>query len=646
MAMLLGVASLTGTLAAAPAMAQTGIVSNTGISRNESVKQGSVTLTKHDGTPNSLAAYISGKGGYTLSWKGVKTGAKLESLQIGPASSVKNGKLTTVTYTGKADKNGPITVTDKKSGKTVKTVTLSSTDVIVYKGDGGVTVSGDVTLPDTTDKPDVTDPLAKFSTAERKYLETQFFVYPSQKETTKPFDGWSPSKLVYTKVPVKDLQNIQHQAPGYSAQDAEKLFHYTIAGEDQGGALISTYYKGVKTRAGEQFDTKTITYTGRESGATVTYVWTSLDKPNTGTSDQTKPDETKPDTNKPSTTIKPGVNGTLSKNEQTVFNTIKPQLEQITSLSAFKFNAGTYEYKVSVKDFTNLTTVTNSVDAALKSAKAPFTVDKTSGYVDANGTTVDGPAKAAAYRLIVKGSESGATITYLFTKAESNEKPTPDEKPTTVTYTKYVIDLAAQNNRDARTIYASASGKAPAPFFTSKTAALAVITPGAYRLTYTASRSDDHAPALHGSFYEQSTVTSDGYISSDKTNGRDVTIVSPEFQTMFPDYKQSQDYVFKEGSFLTEVATTGTLTLTPLDQTGKPVANAETVTVGNPTTGTPDTNKVKPDDQLKPDASVSNPKSGLASTGATVLQVSLAAGLIAMTGAGVMVARHRMRDDD
>ncbi|MBW3087727.1 hypothetical protein KIH77_03120 [Bifidobacterium sp. 82T24] len=123
------------------------------------------------------------------------------------------------------------------------------------------------------------DPLAKFNDKERAYLEASYWVLPSQTDTSKGFDGWSPTKTVYTKLTATDLKGLKNSVPNYSVQDADALFHYIGAtGRDEGGAYYATYKNGKKVGLGADYDTQTVTYTGRESGATITYVFTMLDK--------------------------------------------------------------------------------------------------------------------------------------------------------------------------------------------------------------------------------------------------------------------------------------------------------------------------------------------------------------------------------
>lgn len=169
-----------------------------------------------------------------------------------------------------------VRVKAKKAG--TATVTLTG-----KKGTAAEGVSAKLTVTVTADQPtqpeQPKDVLSGFSKAERVYLEASYWTFPEQQDTSKGFDGWAATTTVYTKLTDAQLKGLHNSVPGYSAQDAEKLFHYTAAnGTDQGGAKYAVYKDGKTVRSYDDFDTQTVTYTGRESGATVTYVFTTLDK--------------------------------------------------------------------------------------------------------------------------------------------------------------------------------------------------------------------------------------------------------------------------------------------------------------------------------------------------------------------------------
>ncbi|PWG59711.1 hypothetical protein [Bifidobacterium catulorum] len=163
-----------------------------------------------------------------------------------------------------------------KAGKA--TVTLTGKKGTAAEGvSAKLTVTVTATEPEQPTQPK--DVLSGFSAAERTYLETSYWTFPEQQDTSKGFDGWAATTTVYTKLTDAQLKGLHNSVPGYSAQDAEKLFHYTAAnGTDQGGAKFAVYKNGKAVRSYDDFDTQTVTYTGRESGATVTYVFTTLDK--------------------------------------------------------------------------------------------------------------------------------------------------------------------------------------------------------------------------------------------------------------------------------------------------------------------------------------------------------------------------------
>ena len=172
-----------------------------------------------------------------------------------------------------ADPATDVRVKAKKAGEAIVTLTGK-------KGTAAEGVSAKLTVTVTADQPtQPKDVLSGFSAAERTYLETSYWTFPEQQDTSKGFDGWAATTTVYTKLTDAQLKGLHNSVPGYSAQDAEKLFHYTAAnGTDQGGAKFAVYKNGKAVHSYDDFDTQTVTYTGRESGATVTYVFTTLDK--------------------------------------------------------------------------------------------------------------------------------------------------------------------------------------------------------------------------------------------------------------------------------------------------------------------------------------------------------------------------------
>ncbi|NEG95918.1 hypothetical protein CS006_00280 [Bifidobacterium primatium] len=141
----------------------------------------------------------------------------------------------------------------------------------------GVSATLTITVNPKKEDPKPVDPLAGFSAKERAYLEASYWYFNTQADSSKGFDGWSPKTTIYTKL--ADLNGLKNSVPGYSAQDGDALFHYTGAnGKDQGGYHATTYKNGKKVTFSDDYDTKVVIYTGRDSGATIKYVFTTLDK--------------------------------------------------------------------------------------------------------------------------------------------------------------------------------------------------------------------------------------------------------------------------------------------------------------------------------------------------------------------------------
>ena len=164
-------------------------------------------------------------------------------------------------WTAKAKSNtaGVIITVSDPDGKDVIGYTFAETSTPSAPSDPG--------------KTDETVPLAGFTDEEKAYLTGVFKVLDAgvQDDTANIFDA---SKTLYLNVKGAAGQLIRTSG-NIPSEDA--LFSYTgVNGKTQTGHKTTWYKDGVETNA-DDHDTEVLTFTGTESGKTVSYTFTTLD---------------------------------------------------------------------------------------------------------------------------------------------------------------------------------------------------------------------------------------------------------------------------------------------------------------------------------------------------------------------------------
>lgn len=246
------------------------------------------------------------------------------------------------------------------------------------------------------------NPLDKFSAEEKAYLEANYFTFPSTTDTSKGFDGWNPSVTEYTGLKTTDVDGLHNSNSKYEVvKDGDALFHYTGAsGKDESGAKVAIWSNGATAHAGEKYDTRTVTYTGRKSGASITYVFTTLSKVNV------------PGVNDSGTTGGATNTKGLNADEKAFIDKYKDTIASALGIDGFApSTTDYYGVKESVLD-----TVADKIPTANKGLKllgAPIEIDtNATGWLADGKTTQTKPAGTdLAYRVTIRG-KSGGTVAY------------------------------------------------------------------------------------------------------------------------------------------------------------------------------------------------------------------------------------------